>query len=134
MVDYGNYTNPFTPNDIPLGYSESITFSEDNMKTGGGMLEGVFFCKVKNNWNIGGGVFYVDRFRYEWFNSGLKPNYGPFVSPRGRNSYRTKQIGVSIEVNKTSKRLNIFLNLSQTVITTKKMKIREVMNVEICSQ
>jgi hypothetical protein len=120
LMDYGIYTNPFIREDIPLGYSETITFSNKDRKTGGTMFDVVLFRKLKNNWNIGGGLFYVYRMRYEWYDIEKIDSYQPWVLPRARNSYRTKQMGISVELQKSIDRFNGYLNLSQTVLTTKK--------------
>lgn len=119
LVDFGNYIPPFTEEHVQLGYSEIITFS-DNRMAAGALLGVVLFRKLKRNWNIGAGLFYVTRVRSEWYDWKNPNSYGPWIDSRGGNSYWTKQIGVSMEVSKTWKRLNIFLNLSQTVLTTKK--------------
>lgn len=120
LVDYGVYTPHFTPEDIPLGYSETVTFNNGNRKAGGVIFDATLFRKLNNNWHFGGGLFYIYKLRYDWYDAEIANSYQPWVLPRGSNSYSTKQMGLSAELQKTFYRFNAFLNLSQSIITTKK--------------
>ncbi len=65
------------------------------------------------------GVFYSQRVRSEFFNGYNNENYYPTISPRGLNSYTTKQIGVCMEVEKRYKRYKGFVKLSQNILIVK---------------
>ena len=124
-IDYSPLGNKFDSNDAPLGYQQTIVF--DSHYGNGNKFWGIgygvdliLFKKLKNNYSLGLGLFYSQRIRSEFFNGYNSNIYFPIVAPRGLNTYGTKQIGICIELNKTYKRFNGFIKLSQNVLTVKK--------------
>jgi len=129
LVGIGNgsiidYSHPFNPGDVSVGYQQTIEFNSNYASKSflgqgfGGSL--VLFRKLKHSFNIGAGIFFSQRVRSEFFNGYNNENYYPTISPRGLNSYTTKQIGICIELEKTYKRYKGFVKLSQNILTVKR--------------
>lgn len=80
----------------------------------------IYMRKLENGWNIGGGIaFNIIRRNdavYKYYSS----VYGPNSAALGWGRYTTKQLGLLFRIEKSFNRWNIFLNLNQAVLTTKK--------------
>lgn len=123
-IDYAPYSHPFNYNDVSVGYSQTIDFNSDyalkSLLGGGFGASMVLFKKLKHNFNLGAGLFYSQRTRSEFFNGSDNENYFPIISPRGSNTYTTKQIGLCMELEKTYNRYKGFIKLNQNILTVKK--------------
>jgi len=120
LVDYGTFTSKYTSQDIPLGYSETLTYNSIKWKGVGYSFDLLFLKQLKYNFKLGGGLFYYYHRRSDFFSA--YEGYVPigFSIGSGGNRYMTKKMGLSFELQKTYKRFNSFLNLSQTIITAKR--------------
>lgn len=128
LVDVGDGSiiddsHPFSSGNVSNGYQQTIEFNSSNAsksllgKGFGGSL--ILFKKLKHNFNIGTGVFYSQRVRSDFFSGYDGDKYFPIVTPRGQNTYTTKQIGVCVEIEKGYKRYKGFVKLSQNIFTIK---------------
>jgi hypothetical protein len=121
LIDNGIYSAKYSPEEVPLGYTEEVIFNDHDVISYGGSLSMHYFRRLRYGFKLGLGAFWLVYNRYDRYTvQNELEAFRPFISTKGRSYYSSKKLGASLELKKSFGRFQSFVNVGQTFLTTKK--------------
>lgn len=110
-------------------YNHDFQIGDENLARMNGLGFGlvndlIYLRELKSNWKIGGGIAFNIMRRHDWSYKWSYDQYGPNDTRLYYGQYTTKQLGLVFHLEKSFERWNIFLNLNQAFLTTKKEELK----------